>query len=206
MRGAVVAVAWAAVLTAGLAAGCRSNGQSSEGDEAEEPQPAPAPLLFQVQSFSAVALVDGGQVTLQSLEGKVVLLDLFGTWCPPCRRSVPLLVSLYERFRGRGFQVVGLAYEREGETVNRVETLQAFRDEFQVPYLLAIGPEALWAELREKAGAEGVVPTILLLDRQGLVREMFQGLKPGDEAVLAEQVEKLLAEPAVPAPHGEERR
>ena len=191
-----------ALLAAMLSAGCSGDGQSDEpakGPNAGE-SPSGTPVLFRFEQFTGAPLVNGGEITLRSLEGKVVLLDLFGTWCSPCRRSIPLIVSLHQRFSGKDLEVVGLAYERTSDEAQAREKVKAFREEFSIPYTLALGPDQAWQELAVKAQAEGVVPTLLLIDRQGIVRYMFQGLKPGEEAVLAEQIEKLLAEPVVPVP------
>lgn len=142
-------------------------------------------------------------MTLRSLEGKVVLLDLFATWRPPCRRSVPILVDLYQKFHGKGLEMIGLAYDNSGDAAQDRATITSFRQELKIPYPLALGPTMVWDELKAKARAEGVIPTILLLDRQGVVREMFQGLDPGEDVVLADRIQKLLAEPVVPVPRAD---
>jgi len=192
----------AALLAAIALAGCGGgNGDSGKNDKGEESAKPPRPeVLFRFQKFTSAPLVDGGEVTLRSLEGKVVLLDLFATWCPPCRRSTPILVGLHQRFQGKGLEMIGLAYENTGDAAQDRLKVTGFREEFRIPYRLAFGPQVVWEELQAKAHAEREIPTILLLDRQGVVREMFQGLDPGEETVLAARIEKLLAEPVVPVP------
>jgi thiol-disulfide isomerase/thioredoxin len=186
-------LAWAATLAVALlAAGCGGNGE--EGESAP-PNPADRLTLFRFEKFTSAPRIDGGEVSLEALVGKVVVLDLFGTWCPPCRRSAPILVSLYERYHARGFEIVGLAYEPTGDPAQSKEAVAAFGKEFGIPYVLALGPKVVWAELRQKAGIQGAVPILLLMDRQGVVRDVFEGLPPGHEAALADRLERLLAEP-----------
>lgn len=197
-RSAMSAVLAAALLLMGCG-GEDSSEKQREGAEGGKSASESA-VLFRFEQFTSAPLVDGGEVTLRSLEGQVVLLDLFGTWCPPCRRSIPLIVSLYQRFNEKGLEVVGLAYERTNDTGQAAEMVKAFREEFKIPYTLALGLDGVWPELEKKAGARGAVPTLVLIDRQGIARYMFQGLQPGEEAVLAERLEKLLAEPAVAVP------
>jgi thiol-disulfide isomerase/thioredoxin len=168
-------------------------GCSGDGGVATPPSPAPAPGASFKIAFSAEG-VSGGEVSLADYHGKVVLVDMFGTWCPPCRRSVPALVSLFERFRERGFEVVGLAYERTENVAQVKETVRTFAGEFKIPYTLAIGPKDLMDQI--PGGFEGF-PTMVLVDRQGIARKHFVGYAPGHEEVLAQWIENLLDEPAV---------
>jgi len=178
-----------------LVVGC--DGHDTEPDLDGGPEPL---MLFRFEKFTSAPRIDDGEVTLRSLAGKVVLLDLFATWSSPCRRSAPLLVSLHERYRGEGFEILGLAYEQTRDMVQAMRAAEAFRSEFRIPYILAIGPDVLWEELRQNTTVMGDVPTIVLMDRQGVVRDVFEGLPPGREAVLADRIERLLAEPYVPLP------
>ena len=175
-----------------LAAGC----------EDEEPVPTRPPdpvrsTLFRFEAFTSAPAVDGGEIALRDLRGKVVVLHLFGTWSPACRRTAPIIVSVYERYRGRAFELVGLAYERTEDRRQARETVRMFRERFKIPFPLALGPEGLWRELRGAAGISRRLPTLVLMDRQGVVRDVFRGLPPGYERVLAESIERLLAEPHV---------
>ena len=179
-----------------LAAGCGRD----DADEAVVPNPDEIVTLFRFEKFTSAPRLGGGSVVLESFMGKVVLLDLFGTWCPPCRRSTPILVSLHERYRARGLEIVGLAYEPNGEPAQSEGGVEAFGREFNIPYVLAMGPKVVWEELRRKAGVQSRVPLILLMDRQGVVRDVFEGLPPGHEAPLADRIERLLAEPVVTLP------
>jgi thiol-disulfide isomerase/thioredoxin len=191
------AAVWAVVLAGVLAAGCGGN-----GDDSAKPKPSEAAkadqskVLFRFDQFKTALLVDGGELALSSLQGKVVLLDLFGTWCPPCRKAIPFITSLYERFHDAGLEVVGLAFERVPDVEQACDSVKVFRERFAIPYTLALGSDVVWEELRARTGAEGEVPTILLMDKQRIVRYVYQGLQPGDEAKLAELIEQLLAEPA----------
>jgi thiol-disulfide isomerase/thioredoxin len=207
MRSARIAWAATAVGLALLAQGC--GGDGNEGPASVNPEDGH--ILFRFSMFRTATRLDGGKVSLDSMWGKVVLLDLFGTWCAPCRRSTPILVSLYERYHDSGFEIVGLAFEQSADrprdkdgveffSSQDKDAVEAFRREFAVPYVLACGREVVWTELRKRAAVAAEVPTILLVDRQGVVRNIFPGIPPGHEAVLADRIERLLAEPAIPMP------
>ena len=191
------AIALCAAALAAIAWGCSGREGEGEGGRTEKPQGS---AYFWFDKFTSAPLVDGGEVTLESLKGNVVMLDLFGTWCPPCRKSVPVIVSLYERYRGKGLEIVGLAYERTADAAEARESVKRFREEFKIPYRLALGPAVVWEELKARTGADEAVPTMLLLDRSGTVRDMFQGLNPGQESEIADRIERLLAESAPPPP------
>lgn len=79
----------------------------------------------------------GETVHLADYEGKVVLLNFWGTWCPPCRVEVPAFVELQEAYRDRGFVIVGVAVEDTAEAV------RAFASEMRVNYPIAMSTEHL---------------------------------------------------------------
>jgi thiol-disulfide isomerase/thioredoxin len=190
-----VSVLVAAGLAAVAAAGC--------GDEEAEPHRSAGPAyaaLFRFDAFTSAPAVEGGEIALSDLNGQVVLLYLMATWSEECRRVAPLMVSVYERYRSRRFELVGLAYERTEDETQARATVRTFREGFKIPFPLALGPEVVWEELREGAGVSRRLPTLVLIDRQGVVRDVFRGLPPGYEQVLADRVERLLAEPYVPLP------
>jgi len=116
----------------------------------------PAPALV-------VPLVDGNRFDLGALRGKVVIVNFWATWCPPCRKEMPALDIFYTRFRARGVEVVGISADRKRD---RKAVLAAAR---AVHY-----PIALLAD----AGASGfgeprVLPVTYVVDRAGIVRAVL---------------------------------
>ena len=118
-------------------------------------------------------------------KGKVVLVDIFGSWCPTCHEGTPELIRLYNRYRGRGLEIVGLAFEVTGDTAVDGPQVRRYHDKFSIPFpLLLAGSndvEAIEAALPQLRGA-GAFPTILFLDRDGRVRRVhagFHGLAAG---------------------------
>jgi len=154
---------------------------------------------FRFMAFRSAPLVDGGEVTLESLRGRVVLLQLFGTSSADCRDVAPIMVSLYHRYGGRPFEIIGLAYEQTQDPDEVRRAVDVHREEFHIPYPLAIGPDVLWEELERHANLPRCLPTLVLLDRRGVARCVFEGLRPGAEQTLAEEIETLLDEPYEPS-------
>ena len=124
--------------------------------------------------------VDGRRVRNDDprFKGKVVLVDIFGSWCPTCHYAAPELVRLYQRYRSRGLEVVGLAYEVTGDTAVDGRQVRRYRDKFRITYPL------LLAGTNDTEAAAGTVPqlrgftsfpTTLFLGRDGRVRRVHAG-------------------------------
>ena len=138
-------------------------------------------------------------------KGKVVLVDIFGTWCPTCHEGTPELMRLYHRYRGRGLEMVGLAFEASGDPAVDAPLVRRYRDKFRIPFPLLLAGrsdvEGVEAALPQLSGA-GAFPTILFLGRDGRVRRVhagFHGLATGAQhqrqaREFEGQIEKLLEE------------
>jgi thiol-disulfide isomerase/thioredoxin len=109
---------------------------------------------------------------------KVVLLDVFGTWCPNCHDEAPLLESLYARFHERGLEVVGLSYEYVDDRARSLRLIDVYRRKYSIgfPLLLAgiTGPGEIEKTLPQLRNF-GAYPTTIFLDRHGRVRVIHAG-------------------------------
>src|SRR5882762_4870715 len=65
----------------------------------------------------AVTAVDGSKIDLSKLRGKVVLIDFWATWCPPCREEVPNVVAAYQKYHGQGFEIVGVSLDQDKDAM-----------------------------------------------------------------------------------------
>ena len=129
----------------------------------------------------------GKPVSLSSFQGQVVIVDVWGTWCPPCRAEVPHFVELQKNYGKKGLQIVGINYERSADPIPGIKS---FAKEHGINYPLVIGDEAT----QNKIPQFQAFPTTLFIDRKGEVRLVAVGARPHEylEAV----VKKLLSEPA----------
>ena len=127
-------------------------------------------------------LVDGGELSLASLKGQVVLIDFWATWCSPCLKEMPNLETLYERLHGRGFEIISICLDEE-EYIDRA---RSFFENNKYPWKFVfseLGYEDHVAKLYKVNG----LPSTWLIDRNGILRRV--GIL-GDE--LNQEVEKLL--------------
>ena len=117
-------------------------------------------LSGQTISLTGTTL-DGKPFDLESLRGKIVLLDCWATWCGPCIAEIPELKKRHEEFHARGFEIVGISIDREEDKAKLVEFVQSR----QLPWIQLYDPKR---ELFNKLHGFGV-PYCLLLDREGKV-------------------------------------
>lgn len=122
------------------------------------------------------------QVSLEALRGKVVLVDFWATWCPPCRSELPMLNKLYSEYSGRGLEIIGMTVDQGDPKAIAHKVAQLG---LRYPAVLA-GPE-----VQQTFGGIRVVPTKFLLDKEGKVRKFYQGVV--SEKDLRDDIESLLA-------------
>jgi thiol-disulfide isomerase/thioredoxin len=155
--------------------------------------------------FSFPAL-DGRPVNQDDarFRGKVVLLDIFGTWCPTCHDAAPTLVRLWRKYHRRGLEIVGVAFEVTGDTAVDGALVRRYRDKFDIPFPLLLGgvsdPQEVAAALPQLDGF-GAFPTTVFLGRDGRVKRVHAGFYgpatgPQHDALVKEvekEVERLLS-------------
>ncbi len=129
--------------------------------------------------------LDGGAVTLSDLKGKVVLLDFWATWCGPCRRSTPIIVSIYNKYHKKGFVALGINLDRESD-MNKVTQ---YVNENNMDYPILIDAFSV-AEMYKVRG----IPRFVLIDKQGRIVIEIEGLVPDLKAKLEQYIEALLEE------------
>jgi thiol-disulfide isomerase/thioredoxin len=141
-----------------------------------------------------------GRIVTQNdprLQGKVVLLDIFGTWCPTCHDAAPLLVQLWHKYHDHGLEILGVAFEVTGDTAVDGALVRRYRDKFDIPFPLLVGgvsdPQDVTAALPQLEGF-GAFPTTVFLGRDGKVKRVhagFYGPATGRQhEILVQEVER----------------
>ncbi len=137
--------------------------------------------IGQAPSFTLPDL-DGNQVQFSDYSGKIVILNFWASWCVPCRIEIPQLIDLYNRYRDRGVQVLGIAVDPAGP-----EALRAFSDELNVNYPMLVGDEKTFYEFGGLVG----LPTTFVIDQHGTILSRHMGLV--DPSIFEKQILVLLA-------------
>jgi len=125
----------------------------------------------------------GGDFRLSSLSGKVIILDFWATYCPPCRMEIPDFVTLYKKYQNQGLEIVGVALDRDGERV-----VAPFAEKFHINYTILLGDRAV----TKKYGGIRYIPTTFLIDRGGNIVKKYVGFTAKE--VFEKEVKKLLAQ------------
>lgn len=122
-------------------------------------------------------------VSIRQWEGKVILLNFWATWCPPCREEIPAFMEVLKHYGNRGFEIVGIA-------VDDREAVLEFTKQLGVDYPQLIGDQNA-VEIAERYGNRyGALPYSVLIDRQGIIRFSKPGEFPREQ--LEAQLESLL--------------
>jgi thiol-disulfide isomerase/thioredoxin len=144
-------------------AGCNQNPAGST-------QPRPAVAVGEIGSHLpdfALKDLQGNEVSAARLRGKVILIDIWATWCQPCKKEMPGYQKLLDRYGSRGFAVVGLKSDIMTDTEDPIK----FAKEIGVHYPLVVASADI---VRKFGGIEGL-PTTLIYDRQGILRKKVIG-------------------------------
>ena len=135
----------------------------------------------------------------ERFQGKVLLVDVWGTWCPPCHKQIPYLAKLHDDYHEDGLEIVGIDFEMYelGTEQDRREEIKAFAKEFGINYLVLLGGEVgdLAGALPSLQNFTGF-PTSIYIGRDGRVRKLTTGFSAGEAKRIEKYVEKLLREQA----------
>lgn len=131
------------------------------------------------------ATLSGDSITLASLRGSPVLLNIWATWCPPCRKEMPDLQELHERYSPQGLRVVGVSIDASGAD----EAVADFLEEYGVTYTILRDPADRIASVFMTQG----VPVTILIDADGTVLWRKLGPVSAEDEGLAAALRRALS-------------
>jgi cytochrome c biogenesis protein CcmG/thiol:disulfide interchange protein DsbE len=125
--------------------------------------------------------VDGSMVSMSDYKGKVVLVDFWATWCPPCQEMIPILSKLHKRYSKEGLVILGVSLDRDG-----LGELGTFVHENMIQYKVVMGDN----RISNAFGGVSSIPTLYIVDREGRLVRKLTGYHTYGQ--LEEQVKKYL--------------
>lgn len=154
-----------------------------QGTAGTEQVSAAATAQIPARKAPGFALLDltGKSVNFSQYDGKVVLVDFWATWCPPCRRSIPDLSELHGKYNNRGFEVVGISLDQAG-----ADKVAQFAAQLKIPYTVVMGN----VQVANDWNIGSAIPIAFLVDRKGEIVDRFVGYQ--DKSVLDEKIQKFL--------------
>lgn len=124
-------------------------------------------------SFSLPDL-EGKEISLEQYRGKIVLLDFWATWCPPCRLSIPELVKLQQDHQADGLVILGVSVDDKGQFKDAY--LKAFGEKYKINYpIVRYNDRVIKDYFTEENPA---IPTMFVIDRNGKIRDKVVGYNP----------------------------
>ena len=149
------------------------------------PTPEAPPQVGDLAPDFRAPTLDGDTVSLASLGGNVVLLNIWATWCTPCRYETPFLQTLHETHFSDGLRLVGLSVDAAGA----VEDVRSFVGESGVEYQILLDPAG---SVMDRYGVLGL-PATFIIDRQGRIQFLRYGPIAENDPVFLESLESLLS-------------
>lgn len=138
-------------------------------------------------------LLDGTMTKISQRKGKVLLLNVWGIWCGPCRAEMPHLAEIEEKYREQGLEVIGLNIGDSNGQTESVDAIRKFAEQMKLNYTLAISPDPSTRQFYLQTRAQ-VVPQTILVDRTGHLRGVFIGGSPRVIESMKQTVEKTMNE------------
>jgi thiol-disulfide isomerase/thioredoxin len=113
--------------------------------------------------------MDGKNVALSDYKGKVLIVDIWDTWCPPCKKGIPEFIDIYSKYRTNGLEILGVAIGQQGET-----TVQNFIRDYGINYTNVLATKSF---LSGVGGITGI-PTTFIIDQNGMTFRKYIGYTP----------------------------
>ncbi len=160
---------------------------------------APPPQVGQPLPDFTLPDLQGNQVQLSALRGKVIFMNIWATWCPPCVEEMPTMQRLYDRLHHRGLEVLAISIDTLGAQV-----VAPFMQQYQLTFPALLDPAARIQRLYRTSG----VPESFIVNKRGLLVEKIIGPRDWSHPQMIAMFERLLAAPDVtpqaPGPVAEE--
>lgn len=119
--------------------------------------------------------INGNEIELSALKGKIVVLDFWATWCPPCRQSIPEMVELQKKYKDE-LEIIGISLDDPSKLND--SNLIKFMEKNKMNYKVVRSTNEIMRSYFKK-GEKLLIPTLFVIDAKGNIREKLVGFEPG---------------------------
>lgn len=165
-----------------------ASNQTVQTNADQKPKNSEFPPFPSALMKAEIKKIDDSTFKLEDKKGSVILLNLWATWCGPCRGEMPHLVEMEEKFKPNNFEVIGLNTDDES-----VEAINSFAAQMKLNYQQAYASGDMMQEFLTISKFQGI-PQSFLIDREGRLRGVFLGGGPKVIGTMKETVEKIVSE------------
>jgi len=124
---------------------------------------------------------DGSSYSLSDFRGKMLILNFWATWCPPCKKEIPDFIELYDKYSDQGLVILGVSVDQGGWLITK-----EFADKSSINYPVVMANR----DIVYKYGSVQSIPTTFIIDPEGRIAGEFVGYRP--KAVWEEQIRSIL--------------
>jgi thiol-disulfide isomerase/thioredoxin len=196
----LTAIAAAALFMSGCGQSGANSGTANSAKTGDTNKPVSAnkgeslyPPLKSDVADAEMETMEGGKTKISDRKGNVVLINLWGIWCGPCRAEMPHLIELQNKYRDKGFQTIGLNVGDDDGNPEDFAKIKEFGEKMGLNYELTRGSREMKGSIYRLANFDGV-PLSLLVDRDGHLRAVLRGGGPAAIKQLKDSVDKVMAE------------
>jgi thiol-disulfide isomerase/thioredoxin len=155
--------------------GCQVKNQKKEEPKTGQEHKMP--------SFTLLS-IDGTTINSEQFKGKVLLIDFWATWCPPCREAIPHLIELKKEYKDKDFDIIGISLDGS----DKIDKVKKFASDIGINYIVCMGTESVENDF----GGIPAIPTIFLIDKNGNIINKWIGFEQNVANKITGEVEKQL--------------
>lgn len=128
--------------------------------------------------------INGNKIILSEMKGKVVMIEFWATWCPPCRQSIPDLNMIFNKYKDRGFVLLAISLDKGSDAESLI---RSFMKEYPMAYTVLLDN----GDTGRKYGVSSI-PTSFIIDKAGRIANKHIGYSTNSANALSQEIEALL--------------
>jgi len=163
--------------------GCQLKSQKKEVPTQNKQEETKIEQKHKMPSFTLTS-VDGTTVNSDQFKGKVLLIDFWATWCPPCREAIPHLIQMKKEHKDEDFDIVGISLDGS----DKIDKVKKFISDVGINYNICMGSDSVEKDF----GGIPAIPTIFLIDKNGSIVNKWIGFERSVADEISGEVKKQL--------------